>query len=376
MIDLKEVLLANGLAMLMMCYLLNCRRKNRENTRVEDRIYDGMCAANLGGAFFETVSFLVDGASFPGGLQINYLANSLCYLGTVTIGFLWGLYTDLRVHRNPGSTARRARLLAIPWLVEVVAIVLNLFGTGVLFTITDGNVYERGAGVTIGYVSLIFYFVFSMITTLRSKRGGSDLYFFPILYFVGPCLAGVLIQFLCYGVTTSWISVATALVFVQMQTYAEGLYRDELSGLFSRRFLERELAKRVSAGKGGLFGIMIDVNDFKKINDQFGHSTGDRAIRVMGDVLFRSVPKGAKAIRYAGDEFIVLLPDADEAGAVSAMSDIRAELARANESSDEPFCLDVAMGYARLGQGDDAESFLRSMDARMYEDKRAFHQSK
>ena len=60
MIDLKEIIAVNGITLLMMWYLLVCRRKNRERTRTEDKIYDGMVLVNLLGAVFETISFLVD----------------------------------------------------------------------------------------------------------------------------------------------------------------------------------------------------------------------------------------------------------------------------------------------------------------------------
>ncbi len=375
LIDLKEVLVANGLTVLLMWYLLDCRRKNRESTHVQDRIYDGMCVVNLAGALFETISFLVDGTDVFGGRQISYLTNSLCFLGTVSIGFLWSLYVDLRIYGNYKRTSRRVAALCIPWLVEVVVIFINLFGVGFLFTVSADNLYARGPGVVIGYVSLMIYFAYSVILTIRSREDANNLHFFPVLYFVGPCIAGVLIQFFCYGITTSWISVAVAMIFVQMQSYAEKTYLDELSGLFNRRFFDRMLEKRGKAveGKGSLFGIMLDINDFKAINDSFGHNVGDRAIRVMGEVLFRSIPDGARAIRFAGDEFIVLLPGTDEQQVLLAMDEIRAALAQINEAKVEPFSLHAAMGYAKLGPGDDAEVFLRRMDEKMYEEKRAFH---
>ncbi len=375
MIDLKEVLVANGLTVLMMWYLLDCRRKNRESTHVQDRIYDGMCAICLVGAVLETISFLIDGADILGGRQISYLANSLCFLGTVSIGFLWSLYVDLRIYGNYKRTSRRAPFLCVPWLVEVIVIFVNLFGNGFLFTVSADNLYARGPGATIGYVSLMIYFAYSVILTIRSREDANNLHFFPVLYFVGPCIAGVLIQFFCYGITTSWISVAVAMIFVQMQSYAEKTYLDELSGLFNRRFFDRMLEKRgkAKAGEGPLFGIMLDINDFKAINDSLGHNVGDRAIRMVGEVLFKSIPDGARAIRFAGDEFIVLLPDADEGQVLAAMDEVRAALARINEAKIEPFELHLAMGHAQFGPQDDAVAFLRRMDEKMYEDKRAFH---
>lgn len=373
MIDLKEILVANGVAMLMMWFLLSCRRQNRESVHAEDAMFDAMCLVNLLGALFETIAFLVDGKGFAGSSVLNFAANSLCFFGTVSIGMIWCLYVDLRIYQNYNRTRRRMGVVMIPWLVEVAALVYNCFGTGFVFSVSAENVYTRGQGAIIGYISLMIYFTYSVYLVAHSRKQGINLHFFPIQYFVGPCLAGVLIQFFCYGITTSWLSVSIAMAFVQMQTYAENLYKDELSGLFNRRYFDRMLENRHLPDNASLHGIMLDINDFKSINDNLGHSVGDRAIYTMGDVLFKSIPDGAVAIRYAGDEFIVLMPNADEKTARSTMDDIAKNLDRFNKSKEEPFSLHAAMGYAKLETEDDAEAFLRHMDEKMYEEKREFH---
>lgn len=375
LIDLKEIIVANGVAALMVWFLLSCRRRNRESSHTQDRVYDAMCIVNILGALFETVSFLIDGKTFPGAIALNYLANSLCFLGTVTIGLLWGTYVNMRIFQNRSRTMRDAKFLIIPWAIEAVSVLATLCGTGFLFSISSGNVYQRGPGAAIGYISLMIYFVYSTYVVRHTQKQGVNLHFFPIQYFVGPCVLGVLGQFLCYGITTSWISVAIALTFVQMQVYAENIYRDALSGLFNRRYLDRMLEK-IGAGTARdktLYGIMMDINDFKSINDTFGHSTGDRAIYVLGDILYRSIPEGAMALRYAGDEFIVLLPNADVEKTLTTMADIRDALKRLNDSGTETFTLEAAMGYAQLNPGDTPETFLRHMDERMYVQKRAYH---
>ena len=375
MVVLQEVLVANGLAVLMMFFLLNCRRKNRESVHTEDRVFDCMCLANLLGALFETAAFLVDGHVFPAARQVSYLSNSLCFMGTVSIGLLWAQYVDLRIYQNHKRLVGTAKFLVAPWLVELTAIVLNLFGTGLMFSVSPDNVYQRAAGAAVGYVTLVFYFTYSVLLVVRSRRQGINLDFFPIQYFVGPCVAGVAVQFFFYGITTAWVSTALALVFVQMQTYAENLYKDELSGLFNRRYLGQLLERR-GAGGGSLYGIMIDINDFKAINDRFGHGTGDHAICTMGDMLFKTIPGGGVAVRYAGDEFVVLLPGADEQQARATMDEIRAAMGALNESGAEPFRLSAAMGYARFEPDDTAETFLRRMDEWMYAKKREFHEGR
>lgn len=374
MIVWEEILVANGGAILMMWFLLNCRRKNRENIRGEARLYDAMAVVNLLGALLETVSFWVDGEQFPGARALNMLTNSLCFLGTVSIGFLWSFYVDLLIYRNYKRTVRNAKFLLIPWLIEVFAILFNLFRPGFLFAVSEENIYHRGQWAIIGYVTLMFYFVYTTHLVYYSKRQGFNLNFFPVLYFIGPCLAGVLIQLFFYGITTSWASVAVALCFVQMQAYAENLYTDELSGLYNRRYLNSLLTKQARTNRRSLYGIMMDINDFKHINDSFGHGTGDQAICKMGDILFRSIPEGGIAIRYAGDEFIVLLPGGNEATALATAKEIDRHLSRFNHSGEAPFTLTVSMGWAGFDPQKGKEAFLTAMDEKMYEKKRKYHQ--
>lgn len=294
-IVLEEILMANGLTVLMMWFLLFCRRKNRESLHVGDKIYDGIAIVNLVGALSETIAFLVDGKQFTGSRQINYISNSICFIGTVSMGMLWCMYVELRIYRN----------------------------------------YKR----------------------MVQK-------------------AGVVLQFLFYGITSSWVLVAVALIFVQMQSYAESLYMDELSGLYNRRYFNAVLAEKKIASQKSLYGIMMDVNDFKCINDNLGHSTGDKAICTLGNILIRSIPDDGMAIRYAGDEFIVLLSGVDTERVLATMEEINHNLSRFNESGIEPFHLSVSMGYTEFGTEDDAETFLMHMDEKMYEEKRKYHMRK
>ena len=373
MVDLKEIVVANGVTILAMWFLLRCRRKNRERLHAKDDIYDGMALINLLGALFETISFWVDGKEIIFGRSINYLSNSLCFLGTVSIGLLWCLYVNLRIYHNDAGIVRSRGMILLPWLVEVMAIVLNLFGAGILFKVSENNVYHRSMGVSLGYITLMIYFAYSVYLVCRSESSGFNRRFFSVQYFVGPCIAGVIVQFFCYGMTTSWLSVAMALIFVQMQTYAENLYEDELSGLFNRRYLNGILAEQTSVNREPLYGIMMDINDFKSINDSFGHSTGDRAICCMGEILSKSIQHNGTAIRYAGDEFIVLVRS-DSADTVHAvMKKIHKNLNRFNTMGAELFTLSVSMGYAAFAAEDDAESFLRKMDTKMYEEKHRYH---
>mgnify|MGYP000034254148 FL=1 len=237
-IVIEEILMANGLTVLMMCYLLSCRRKNRESLHTEDKVYDGIAKVNILGAVAETISFLVDGKSFIGCRQLNYISNSLCFIGTVSMGLLWCLYVNLRIYRNFKKISEKMAVVMIPWMIEVIMVLGNLIKPGIMFKVSADNVYQRTGGALAGYITLVIYLAYSLYMVYHSRKQGVNLSYFPVFYFVCICFAGVLIQLVFYGVTSSWLITAVTLIFTQMQSYAENIYMDELSGLYNRRYLK------------------------------------------------------------------------------------------------------------------------------------------
>ena len=215
-IVIEEILMANGLAVLMMGYLLLCRRKNRESLHTEDKIYDGIALVNILGALSETVASLIDGKSFTGSRQINYAANSLNFIGMISMSLLWCLYVELRIYRNYKRILSKIAFFVFPWLVEVIMILCNLFRPGIVFRISGANVYQREGGSLACYIPGIIYIGYSIYLVYHSRKQGINLSYFPVVYFISIGFAGVILQLFFYGITTSWMLAAVTLVFVQM----------------------------------------------------------------------------------------------------------------------------------------------------------------
>lgn len=101
-------------------------------------------------------------------------------------------------------------------------------------------------------------------------------------------------------------------VLHQKQVFENQSQHDELTGLFNRRHiflaLEREFT-RACRYERPLSGMMIDVDDFKQLNDRYGHLTGDRILRAFAKVLHKSIRTMDILGRYGGDEFLLILPE-------------------------------------------------------------------
>ena len=110
----------------------------------------------------------------------------------------------------------------------------------------------------------------------------------------------------------------------------ENIFIDKLTRLFNRYYLDRVLGDLKSKKKIAV--MMMDMNDFKRINDDLGHSQGDDALFTMAEILRETVGSLGTAVRYAGDEFVVVLNTDSESVAESCQNRIKENLANFNNS--------------------------------------------
>lgn len=108
--------------------------------------------------------------------------------------------------------------------------------------------------------------------------------------------------------------------------------RDELTGLYNDRFLYRRMTEEIARTERdgtNVSVIFLDLDEFKQVNDTWGHLAGSRTLREVGRLIAAIVPPGAIAARYGGDEFVIILPGADAQSARPVAEALRAAIAEA-----------------------------------------------
>lgn len=150
-----------------------------------------------------------------------------------------------------------------------------------------------------------------------------------------------------------------------LNEYFEKTFRDVLTGTYSRRYYEEFWADKILDG-----GIaMFDLDDFKIYNDLFGHSVGDDVLKAVAEMLKKGIRSTDKVIRFGGDEFLLIIPGAREAGLKRLLKDIREsvrEIVFENYPAIKPT---VSVGGV-ICSGETVKSALHKADELMYKAKR------
>ncbi len=151
---------------------------------------------------------------------------------------------------------------------------------------------------------------------------------------------------------------------------------DALTGLANRRRFEDVLTREVERSRRfdeQVSLILLDIDDFKVVNDTHGHQVGDEVLRAVAEVLRDSGRELDEAARYGGEELAVVLPGTDLTGAVNLGERVREGIAAiVVPVGDVEVRVTASIGAAtRPGSGDDIESLIEAADAALYEAKRA-----
>jgi diguanylate cyclase (GGDEF)-like protein len=160
---------------------------------------------------------------------------------------------------------------------------------------------------------------------------------------------------------------------LQNQVIEQQSFIDPLTEIYNRRSLDQVVGQFISRArrrKSALSFLMIDADNFKKINNRFGHLTGDFVLAEIAGVLKSSIRGSDAVVRYGGDEFLMLLADTPATGAQIVVERIHGKLDDWNGAGHlEDFRVSVSIGIAEWDDGDTLDEMLDGADRRMYEQK-------
>lgn len=365
-----SVLTANIISILLIGTLYLANRQKAEYDRDMRLLQQMMVTIGIANISDSCVYYLAGSSNIVIKVLV-FLSGSGLFLGNVMIGYLWAKF--IMVHMNiPFSDIRRNIYRTIGF-ISIVLLVINIFYP-LVFSVSDGR-YQRGFAYIIFLIFAAFYILDSLYLYVKRVKKNGSLKLFPVHIFLIPVILGVVIQAFFVEIAITWTSIAISVAGIMTALKNEIIFTDCLTGLYNRVYLEF-LHKRACNKKDcWVSGIMIDLNGFKQINDNYGHAEGDLALCIVADLLRKSFSEYDVVTRYAGDEFVIMLNTTDDQLIQKIIKSAKKNFVTENEKSDKPYQLSASMGYAITNLSNETiDDFMNRIDEQMYQDKMKYYE--
>lgn len=372
-INLPAVLVADGMGILLMLSVFGAMywrlyEKNESNRKIV-RILMIVLVSCIADVIADTIE------GYPGKVAyvIEYATSWWLFLSNMIMGPAW---IDLvKEYTQIKNSKINTTIIGILSMVGIVLLVVNFF-TPVVFSLDEQNRYARGPLFVTYLVLEIVFIIDGIIFYWRAKNRGHIKRFFPVWQFVIPISCGILAQFFFYGVSTIWPSMAISITGIALSKQNETVFMDNLTGIYNRFYLDYWKSRINRRRKLSITGMMLDMNGFKTINDKFGHKEGDEALKTSALILKQAVGDDGTVIRYAGDEFVIILETQEQELVEDCVTRIRGLLDDYNRVSGKQYELSCSIGYCPIDIANSTfDEIMNDVDKRMYEDKKKYYMS-
>lgn len=338
---------------------------------LSSRLY---CATLYGVIFLLAVDLCsrLDGLASPVYPILNGLGNFTLFLFNPVFPSLWFLYAHNQVFCDDRETKKLGKLLSVFLVVNTVLTVLSQFN-GWYYVIDSGNIYHRGPlflfPLIIDQAIMLAAFLLLIVNRKRMERR----YYFALLSFGVLPVVCTLLQFLIYGIPFALNGIAVSLVIIYINTQNQSMNVDYLTGIFNRKQLDYYVADKIRrcSDTKPFSAILLDLDNFKTINDRFGHSVGDDALKTTVMLLKNCIRRNDFLARFGGDEFYIIMDMAELELILAVVKRINSSIEEFNRRGEKPYKLSLSMGYFIYDGRNkmSVEEFEAQIDQLMYLDK-------
>ena len=259
----------------------------------------------------------------------------------------------------------------------VVVTISSLFQLRWFFYFEDG-VYYRGEYFLIRALLLMIFMILLLVYTAVFRNDFFSDYKNMILCLPLLSLFGALSQVFLSNIETTYagISLGCLILFFFVQSHDVNI--DYLTGVMNRRGIDIKMDEKIRSSQTtgiSFAAIMIDIDNFKTINDTYGHSEGDRAIKNMADILSDAFDRDASIGRFGGDEFFVITDNVSTIELDNLIKDIREKLETIRVRRGWASNVGISCGYEiyNPNQNQSRKQFTETIDALMYDEKQKHH---
>lgn len=303
---------------------------------------------------------------------INYLGNFVIFFLNLVMPSLWLLYVYDQVFQEESKMRKLFYLLVALNCVNAVMVILSQFW-GWFYYIDSKNIYHRGpfywlpVSITIVLVILAEFFI------IKNRKKIEKKHCITLAFFAVPPCIGIILQIVFFGISLMLNCLVYSLLIVFLKIQNNNLYTDYLTGVNNRKKLDIYLRDKIKTSKADktFSSIMLDLNNFKSINDTWGHDVGDKALRKAINLLNSCLSVDDFIARFGGDEFCIILDISKQYELDEIVQRINNSFEKYNEANSQPYELCFSMGYAIYDYRSNLnmEEFQKKLDLLLYENK-------
>ncbi len=367
----KYVIIDIDIIMIMVLLIINCVIFLKNPIRTfSTRLFLLLSWSTILLLIADSLSWLTDGAQ-GSSYYLTYFTSFIFYMLEPLPLIAWLCYLDYQLHESVERLRKRGFYM-FPLAISSLIMVYSLF-TDFVFSVDGNNNYHRETGMYVVVAISILLIVSSFSLFFQSGVRGDRKVFHTTCLFGSLPVLGMIIQCLFYGSSFIWPSVALAVMFTYVYLETQKEIRDYLTGLINRQQMDDLLQSRIrDAGRKGAFSLlMVDFNDFKGINDTYGHKEGDRALVSVAAILSGRVKGIDRVARFGGDEFLILLEEEEPGEIEKIIRRINGAVEEENQKGGRPYRLSLSIGWAVFppGKGLSLGQVIHEADLMMYENK-------
>ena len=309
----------------------------------------------------------------------NWILNGAYYIVSGLMGYIWFVYSEA-IQQSKFALNKKYRIAAlIPAVVLVVLTVLS-YQNHLLFYIDVNNVYHRGPAYSfqliLAYGYVIFTAVKSYIRSTKAEDYRKKVELRTLSTFVIPTIISGCLQIFFPRYPILCVGSTFGILYIYLTSQEQLISIDALTQLNNRNQLFQYLSVkfRHPPENNSIYLFMLDVNKFKLINDQYGHTEGDRALQLVADCLRKTCnQKNFFISRYGGDEFTIVGEFADE----QLVPEVCERIQETIKEVKTPYPLSVSIGYAKYTKAiKTQQEFIALADKELYKAKAQFHKLK
>lgn len=359
---------------ILIIILLNSFFRNGENL-IKLKVFRMLLVSSSISLIFQLISWIINGNIDSNMFAFIMFINILFFLLAPFSTLLWVFYAYLVVSKKETNFKNVLLLFSIPYLIDLVIVFASPF-TNLVFYIDKNNFFIEGQFYYLHFLSSIIYLLGATIYIIINRKKIEKLELPTILIFlISPIIGGIIQAFFnSFSTFLSAITLSLIIVFVNIQNRIINI--DSLTKAYSRTYLEYVLNKKIMDIKNWknttLFGgVFLDLDDFKEINDLYGHIEGDNALKQSKELIEVCLVKKGFVSRFGGDEFVIILNTNDYIELKAFIVKLEQEFIKYSRISQKPYKLSFSFGYMVFDRKSDmkVEDFLRTIDKIMLQNK-------